>query len=69
MDNMFYDIYISGFRIQTEPHKIIIYDDLEEIHGTALSDKIVEYCKHEGFIDEWYDPEKSIKVVIMRLNK
>ena len=47
MDNMFYDIYISGFRIQTEPHKIIIYDDLEEIHGTALSDKIGEYCKNE----------------------
>tara|TARA_A100001391_G_scaffold172810_1_gene134473 strand:+ start:176 stop:385 length:210 start_codon:yes stop_codon:yes gene_type:complete len=69
MNNIFYDIYIMGFRVRIVPYKIVIYDDYSKIKGNRIPDKIVEYCYNEGFADTWPISGRPIKVEIMRIKK
>ena len=69
MNNIFYDIYIMGFRVRIVPYKIVIYDDYSIIKGNRIPDKIVEYCYNEGFGDTWPISGQPIKVEMMRIKK
>tara|TARA_R110000744_G_scaffold118836_1_gene221849 strand:+ start:282 stop:494 length:213 start_codon:yes stop_codon:yes gene_type:complete len=67
MGNLFYDIFIFGFKVQITPHRVSIYDDTESIEDNIIPDKIVRYCISEGFCDTFLENNYyDMKVEVMR---
>ena len=67
MGNLFYDIFIFGFRVKITSHNISIYDETECIENNIIPDKIVNYCISEGFCDTFRkNNHYDMKVDIMR---